>query len=97
RDQGCISVYRPATAAGLSRFPRSAAMKNAEFDAVIVGAGAGGAAAAYGLCRRGASVLLLEAGPRFDPINDYPLTGSFAIFRRSQTVRCPLHLRPDKN
>lgn len=51
-------------------------MKNAEFDAVIVGAGAGGAAAAYGLCRRGASVLLLEAGPRFDPINDYPLTGS---------------------
>ena len=52
-------------------------MKNtAEFDAVIIGAGAGGAAAAYGLCRRGASVLLLEAGPRFDPINDYPLTGS---------------------
>jgi len=52
-------------------------MKNAaEFDAVIVGAGAGGAAAAYGLCRRGASVLLLEAGPQFDPINDYPLTGS---------------------
>lgn len=46
----------------------------AEFDAVIVGAGAGGAAAAYGLCRRGASVLLLEAGPRFDPIVDYPLT-----------------------
>jgi succinate dehydrogenase/fumarate reductase flavoprotein subunit len=32
-------------------------MKNAaEFDAVIIGAGAGGAAAAYGLCRRGASV-----------------------------------------
>src|SRR5215469_22375 len=52
-------------------------MKNtAEFDAVIIGAGAGGAAAAYGLCRRGASVLLLEAGPRFDPINDYPLTGA---------------------
>jgi choline dehydrogenase-like flavoprotein len=47
----------------------------AEFDAVIVGAGAGGAAAAYGLCRRGASVLLLEAGPRFNPIIDYPLTG----------------------
>jgi choline dehydrogenase-like flavoprotein len=48
----------------------------ADFDAVIVGAGAGGAAAAYGLCRRGASVLLLEAGPRFDPIADYPLTGA---------------------
>ena len=48
----------------------------ADWDAVIVGAGAGGAAAAYGLCKRGLSVLLLEAGPRFNPINDYPLTGS---------------------
>jgi len=48
----------------------------ADWDAVIVGAGAGGGAAAYGLCRRGASVLLLEAGPRFDPITDYPLTGA---------------------
>jgi len=48
----------------------------APWDAVIVGAGAGGAAAAYGLCRRGVSVLLLEAGPQFDPIVDYPLTGS---------------------
>jgi choline dehydrogenase-like flavoprotein len=48
----------------------------ADWDAVIVGAGAGGAAAAYGLCQRGASVLLLEAGPRFDPIIDYPLTES---------------------
>jgi choline dehydrogenase-like flavoprotein len=52
-------------------------MKNASaWDAVIVGAGAGGAAAAYGLCQRGASVLLLEAGPRFNPIIDYPLTES---------------------
>jgi choline dehydrogenase-like flavoprotein len=48
----------------------------ADWDAVIVGAGAGGGAAAYGLCRRGASVLLLEAGPHFDPITDYPLTGA---------------------
>lgn len=44
------------------------------WDAVVVGAGAGGAAAAYGLCRRGMSVLLLDAGPRFDPAVDYPLT-----------------------
>jgi len=44
------------------------------FDAVVVGAGAGGAAAAYGLCRRGLSVLLLDAGPRFDPPSDYSLT-----------------------
>jgi choline dehydrogenase-like flavoprotein len=44
------------------------------FDAVVVGAGAGGAAAAYGLCRRGLSVLLLDAGPSFDPPSDYSLT-----------------------
>ena len=44
------------------------------FDVVVVGAGAGGAAAAYGLCRRGSKVLLLDAGPRFDPTIDYPLT-----------------------
>ncbi|HXI06360.1 MAG: GMC family oxidoreductase [Bradyrhizobium sp.] len=46
----------------------------ANWDAVVVGAGAGGAAAAYGLCRRGLSVLLLDAGPRFDAATDYPLT-----------------------
>jgi len=48
----------------------------ADWDVVIVGAGAGGAAAAYGLCQRGISVLLLDAGPRFDPAVDYPLTGA---------------------
>lgn len=47
---------------------------DADWDVVVVGAGAGGAAAAYGLCRRGLSVLLLDAGPRFDPASDYPLT-----------------------
>jgi choline dehydrogenase-like flavoprotein len=47
---------------------------DAGWDAVIVGAGAGGGAAAYGLCQRGISVLLLDAGPRFDPAADYPLT-----------------------
>ncbi|MGB3746268.1 MAG: NAD(P)-binding protein [Xanthobacteraceae bacterium] len=52
-------------------------MKNdAEWDAVVVGAGAGGAAAAYGLCQRDVSVLLLDAGPQFNPIVDYPLTES---------------------
>jgi choline dehydrogenase-like flavoprotein len=49
-------------------------VNGASFDVVVVGAGAGGAAAAYGLCRRGLSVLLLDAGPRFDPLTDYPLT-----------------------
>ena len=48
----------------------------AKWDVVVVGAGAGGAAAAYGLCRRGLSVLLLDAGPHFDPATDYPLTES---------------------
>jgi choline dehydrogenase-like flavoprotein len=47
---------------------------DANWDVVVVGAGAGGAAAAYGLCRRGLSVLLLDAGPRFDASTDYPLT-----------------------
>lgn len=47
---------------------------DANWDAVVVGAGAGGAAAAYGLCRGGMSVLLLDAGPHFDPATDYPLT-----------------------
>jgi choline dehydrogenase-like flavoprotein len=43
------------------------------FDVVIVGSGAGGAASAWRLCERGLSVLLLEAGPRFSPWQDYKL------------------------
>jgi len=43
------------------------------FDAVVVGAGAGGAAAAWRLCDQGLNVLLLEAGPRFEPARDYKL------------------------
>lgn len=42
-------------------------------DAVVVGSGAGGAAAAWRLCQHGLRVLLLEAGPTFDPAIDYPL------------------------
>ena len=49
-------------------------MKSAEaFDAVVVGAGAGGAAAAWALSSLGVRVLVLEAGPRFDPTTDYRL------------------------
>lgn len=44
-------------------------------DAVVVGSGAGGAAAAWRLCQHGLRVLLLEAGPAFDPARDYPLDG----------------------
>ena len=46
-------------------------MTEAKWDVVVVGSGAGGAAAAYGLCRRGLFVLLIEAGPRFEPATDY--------------------------
>ena len=41
-------------------------------DVIIIGAGAGGGASAWGLARRGVSVLVLEAGPAFDP-SDYRL------------------------
>ena len=39
----------------------------AEVDVCIVGAGAGGAVAAWALVRQGVRVRLLETGPRFDP------------------------------
>jgi choline dehydrogenase-like flavoprotein len=44
-----------------------------EFDVVIVGSGAGGAAAAWALSNKGARVLVLEAGPPYDPFKDYRL------------------------
>ncbi len=47
-----------------------------KYDAVIIGAGAGGAATAWRLCGHGLRVLILEAGPRFDPSVDYPLTNA---------------------
>ncbi len=40
------------------------------YDAVIVGSGAGGGMAAYMLANAGLKVLLLEAGPMFDPQKD---------------------------
>ncbi|SOC00286.1 choline dehydrogenase-like flavoprotein [Rhodobacter sp. JA431] len=46
---------------------------NGLHDAVVIGSGAGGAAAAWQLCDLGLRVLLLEAGPAFDPVVDYPL------------------------
>lgn len=48
-------------------------MNAGAFDAVVVGSGAGGAAAAWRLSTQGAKVLVLEAGPRFDPYRDYRL------------------------
>lgn len=46
---------------------------SAAFDAIVIGAGAGGAAAAWRLTRQGCKVLVLEAGPWFDPDKDYGL------------------------
>jgi choline dehydrogenase-like flavoprotein len=43
------------------------------YDAVVIGAGAGGGAAALSLCNRKLRVLVLEAGPAYDPARDYRL------------------------
>jgi choline dehydrogenase-like flavoprotein len=51
-------------------------MPAATHDVVIVGSGAGGGAAAWALTRRGVRVLVLEAGPAFDPFTDYRLSTS---------------------
>jgi choline dehydrogenase-like flavoprotein len=48
-------------------------MAKREHDIVIVGAGAGGGAAAWSLSRHGYSVLVIEAGPFYDPHKDYLL------------------------
>lgn len=49
-------------------------MKAGSHEVVIIGSGAGGGAAAYGLAMKGVKVLVLEAGPKFDPFSDYNLS-----------------------
>lgn len=48
-------------------------MRKKIYDAVVIGSGAGGGPCAYGLAIKGKKVLLLEAGPRYDPYRDYAL------------------------
>lgn len=48
-------------------------MSTSDYDVVIIGSGAGGGTMAYALSRRKWRVLVLEAGPRFDPSKDYKL------------------------
>ena len=49
----------------MSNFQVKVSPKN--YDAVIVGSGAGGGMSAYVLAKAGLKVCLLEAGPEFDP------------------------------
>lgn len=49
-------------------------MDKENYDVLIIGSGAGGGAMAYGLSKRKIRVLVLEAGPAYDPFNDYQLS-----------------------
>ena len=48
-------------------------MSSNEYEAVIIGSGAGGGTSAWALSKAGFKVLILEAGPHYDPFEDYPL------------------------
>lgn len=48
-------------------------MADTTYDVVVIGAGAGGGAATLALCRHKLRVLVLEAGPAYDPVRDYRL------------------------
>lgn len=49
-------------------------LKNFNADVIVIGAGAGGGAAAWRLTQHGFKVMVLEAGPAFTPANDYKQT-----------------------
>ncbi len=48
-------------------------MDDSAYDAIVIGSGAGGGASAWALADKGLKVLLLEAGPAYDPSRDYRL------------------------
>lgn len=47
--------------------------KQTEYDAIVVGSGAGGGMAAYVLSTAGLKVLMLEAGRAYDPVKETPM------------------------
>jgi len=51
-------------------------MAEQQYDAVIIGSGAGGGAASWALVKKGFRVLTLEAGPHYDPSVDYKASTS---------------------
>ena len=59
-----------------------------QYDAIIVGSGAGGGMAAYVLANAGLKVCLLEAGPNYDPaINSSQLKNSWDSPRRGASTK----------
>ena len=48
-------------------------MSDPDFDVIVIGSGAGGGACFWALTNRGLKVLLLEAGPAYNPTTDYLL------------------------
>jgi choline dehydrogenase-like flavoprotein len=51
----------------------SAEVRREQFDAVVVGSGAGGGMAAWVLASKGLRVLMLEAGRHYDPYRETPM------------------------
>ena len=67
-------------------------MTNEIYDAVIIGAGAGGGATAWALTKPGLRVLILDAGPAYDPYSDYSLDEPTWVSSKAGVART-LYLR----
>src|SRR5690242_1450227 len=57
---------------------------NTNYDAIIIGSGAGGAPIAYVLARQNKSVLVIEKGPLFKPQNE--ASSSLSAFKRDELI-----------